>query len=579
MRVVTHSAGEDAPALAVAAGQCSEAGAKPVNEDSCGICIPGEPMLLTKGIAAVIADGVSGSDAGREASETCVQGFLADYYSTSETWSVKTSVERVLASLNRWLYGQGQREHGTGRGLVSTLSLMVIKSTTAHLFHVGDTRIYRLRGGVLECLTRDHQVHLAGDRRYLSRAMGVDLCLEIDHRSIAVEANDLFLLTTDGVHEYLAEGAMVEILAEHAADLEEAARVIVERARGNQSPDNLTCQVLRVERLPTDDHEGFYHRLTELPFPPPLEPGQVVDGYRILRELHASKRTQIYLALDTDTEERVILKTPSVNYQDDAAYIDHFLHEEWAGKRVTHPHVLWVVEPRRKRSFLYYVTEYLEGETLRQWMTDHPQPPLGEVRGLVEQIAQGLRAFHRLEMLHQDLKPENLFIDAHGTLKIIDFGSTKIAGIEEIASPLADTGPLGTVNYTAPEYLRGERGTNRSDIYSLGVIAYEMLTGKLPYGEQRSMTSTRGRPYRPATHHRPDLPVWVDGALQRAVHPDPQKRYEALSELVHDLSHPNPALIPSDAAPLLERNPVLFWRGLAILLLAANLLLVLLLLS
>jgi len=212
-------------------------------------------------------------------------------------------------------------------------------------------------------------------------------------------------------------------------------------------------------------------------------------------------------------------------------------------------------------------------------MTDHPQPPLGEVRGLVEQIAQGLRAFHRLEMLHQDLKPENLFIDAHGTLKIIDFGSTKIAGIEEIASPLADPGPLGTVNYTAPEYLRGERGSNRSDIYSLGVIAYEMLTGKLPYGEQRSMTSTRERPYRPATRHRPDLPVWVDGALQRAVHPDPQKRYEALSELVHDLSHPNPILIPSDAAPLLERNPLAFWRGLAILLLATNLLLVLLLLS
>ncbi len=578
MRVVTHSVAEMAPALAVAAGQWSLAGAKPVNEDSCGVCIPGEPLLETKGIAAVIADGVSGSEAGREASETCVQGFLADYYSTSETWSVKTSVERVLAALNRWLYGQGQRDHPTGRGLVSTLSLVVIKSTTAHLFHVGDTRIYRLRQGVLECLTRDHRVRLAGDRQYLSRAIGADLRLEIDYRTLAVEANDLFLLTSDGVHDYLGEGAMVELLAAHAADLEEAVRAIVARARGNGSPDNLTCLAVRVERLPSDDQEGFYTRLTELPFPPPLEAGQAIDGYRILRELHASKRTQIYLALDVESEERVILKTPSVNYQDDAAYIDHFLHEEWAGKRVANPHVLRVLEPRRRRTFLYYVTEYLEGETLRQWLTDHPQPPLGEVRNLVEQTAQGLRAFHRLEMLHQDLKPENLFIDAHGTVKIIDFGSTKIAGIEEIATPLTDPGPLSTVNYTAPEYLRGERGSNRSDLYSLGVIAYELLTGKLPYGEQRSMKGGRERRYRPAIHHRPDLPVWVDGALQRAVHPDPQKRYEALSELVHDLSHPNPALIPTDTAPLLERNPLAFWRGLALLLLAINLLLAVLLL-
>jgi serine/threonine protein phosphatase PrpC len=578
MRVVTHSAEGLAPTLVVSAGQCSAAGAKPVNEDACGIRIPGEPLLLTKGIGAVIADGVSGSEAGREASETCVQGFLADYYATPESWSVKTSVEKVLGSLNRWLYGQGQREHGSARGLVTTLSLVIVKSTTAYLFHVGDTRIYRLRGGTLERLTRDHQVQVAGDRRYLSRAMGVDLRLEIDHCTHTVEPGDLFLLTTDGVHEHVSATTMAGILADRRADLEGAARAIVAAAIANQSPDNVTCQVLRVERLPTEDEEGFFRRLTELPFPPPLDPGQVVDGYRILRELHASKRTQIYLALDDESQERVTLKTPSVNYEDDAVYIDHFLHEEWAGKRIHSPHVLAVVEPRRPRTFLYYVTEYLEGETLRQWMTDHPQPPLAEVRALVEQIAAGLRAFHRLEMLHQDLKPENLFIDAHGTVKIIDFGSTKIAGIEEIATPLAATGPLGTINYTAPEYLHGAAGSNRSDIYSLGVIAYELLTGRLPYGEQKSLKSSRERPYRPATGHRPDLPAWVDGALRKAVQREPHRRYEALSELVYDLSHPNPEWVAADTAPLLQRNPVVFWRGLALLLLATNALLGVLLL-
>jgi serine/threonine protein phosphatase PrpC len=578
MRVVTHSADELAPTLVVAAGQCSETGAKAVNEDSCGIRIPEEPLLYTKGIGAVIADGASGSEAGREASETCVQGFLADYYATPESWSVKTSVERVLGALNRWLYGQGQREHGTGRGLVTTLSLVIVKSTTAYLFHVGDTRIYRLRGGTLEPLTRDHQVQVAGDRRYLSRAMGVDLRLEIDYRTLTVEPGDLFLLTTDGVHAHVSDTTMAGILADYHADLEAAARAIVAAAVANGSPDNVTCQVLRVERLPTEDDEGFFRRLTELPFPPPLEAGQVLDGYRILRELHASKRTQIYLALDVDSQERVILKTPSVTYEDDPVYIDRFLHEEWAARRIHSPHVLAVVAPRRPRTFLYYVTEHLEGETLRQWMTDHPQPSLAEVRGIVEQIGAGLRAFHHLEMLHQDLKPENLFIDGHGTVKIIDFGSTKIAGVEEIATPLAATGPLGTVNYTAPEYLRGGAGSNRSDIYSLGVIAYELLTGKLPYGDQTSLKSSRERPYRPATDHRPDVPAWVDGALRKAVQREPHKRYEALSELVYDLSHPNAEWVTTDTAPLLQHNPVVFWRGLALILLVTNALLAVLLL-
>jgi serine/threonine protein kinase len=140
------------------------------------------------------------------------------------------------------------------------------------------------------------------------------------------------------------------------------------------------------------------------------------------------------------------------------------------------------------------------------------------------------------------------------------------------------TGRLGTINYTAPEYLYGAAGSNRSESYSLGVIAYELLTGKLPYGEQRSLKASRERPYRPATDHRPDLPAWVDGALRKAVQRDPHKRYEALSELVYDLSHPNPEWVAADTAPLLQRNPVRFWRGLAVVLLVTNALLAILLL-
>src|SRR6185503_18814587 len=120
---------------------------------------------------------------------------------------------------------------------------------------------------------------------------------------------------------------------------------------------------------------------------------------------------------------------------------------------------------------------------LSQWMRDNPKPDLETVRGIVEQIAKGLQAFHRMEMLHQDIRPDNIMIDKTGTAKIIDFGATKVAGAVE-ASPPGHDDILGTAQYTAPEYFLGESGSPRSDQFSLGVIAYQMLTGKLPYGAQ-----------------------------------------------------------------------------------------------
>jgi serine/threonine protein kinase len=400
--------------------------------------------------------------------------------------------------------------------------------------------------------------------------MGVELHLEIDYRAAPLHSGDLYLLTTDGTHAYLTDAELAALLGEHRHDPEQAARAIVTGALERGSHDNVTCQVLRVDGVPFhDNEEAFYRHLTELPFPPPLEPGMVLDGFRILRELHASKRTQIYLALDTETNRRTVLKTPSVSYADDARYIDRFRHEEWAGRRINNAHVLALEAPRRRRRFLYYATEYVEGRDLRQWMHDNPTPSLAEVRDILEQIAQGLRAFHRLEMIHQDLKPENIRIDPHGTVKIIDFGSTRIAGIDEIATPLGlDDDVLGTLNYTAPEYAGDGMGSNRSDLFSLGVIAYEMLTGQLPYGDDLAGWRRRRRrpPYTPAKRYNPEVPAWMDGALRKAVQVNPVDRYGHLSEFIYDLSHPNPKYLKQPLEPLLERNPVGFWRALAILL-------------
>lgn len=567
-------------ALKVSIGAFSDKGIKTDNEDSFGAKIPDEPQLTHKGLAVAIADGMSGSDAGKQASQCCVISFLTDYYSTPDSWTVKNAGQKILSATNSWLYSQGHQQYESTKGMVSTLSILVCKSTTGYIFHIGDSRVYRLRKGNLELMTRDHRIQISADKNYLNRAMGIEPHLEVDFKSFPLEKGDLFIMTTDGVHEFIDEKTL-KIIIQGEGDLNQRAQKLMHQAAANKSDDNLTCQMLNIDELPSAKEDEIIRRHANLPFPPPLTTGMVVDGYRIEAELHASNRTQIYRAFDTLTETRVILKTPSVLYDDDTYYIEHFLHEEWAGKRIRHDNVLKVLSSDRKKSYIYYVTEYLDGQTLREWMNDHPKPDIREARKIVKQIAKGLRAFHRMEMLHQDLKPENIMIDSHGTVKIIDFGSVKIAGIAEIAPLALEQGEeniLGTLNYTAPEYHLGRQGTASSDIYSLGVIAYEMINSSLPFGkdipEKPNKMSLAKLEYVPSFHKNAMVPHWIDGTLKKATSIAPQARYETLSEFVHDLSTPNPEFLKStDTLPIIERNPLMFWKMVSGLLLLSNLLL------
>lgn len=511
--------------LKVTVGQFSDQGSKPTNQDYCGVKIPDENLCKTKGIAIAIADGISSSEHSQEASNACVTGFLADYFSTPETWSVKKSVQQVLTALNSWLYNQGKHELNRHRGHVTTLSALILKSTTCHVIHVGDSRIYRLREGYLKQLTVDHKTWVSKENNYLSRAMGADTHLEIDYSKHSIEPGDLYVLTTDGTHECVSEETLIKIIHENRDNLEKAAEIIVRQAQTNGSPDNVTCQLIEINELPSQDPNDVFQQLTELPFPPELAEGMIIDGYRVIREVSSSNRSQLYLVEDTETGMKLILKTPSVNFEDDPAYIDRFIREEWIGRRISNQHVIKVYEPARRRRFLYLISEFLEGSTLRQWMSDHPKPELEEVRILIEQIAKGLQAFHRLEMLHQDLKPENILINPAGTVKLIDFGSTKVAGIAEIQTPIEQTNLLGTKNYTAPEYANDQPGSNRSDIYSLGVITYEMLSGNLPYGEMPNNWKTKNLAtvmhYTPLTDHNPSVPKWLSATLKKPCIPTP----------------------------------------------------------
>ncbi|MDI1261827.1 MAG: bifunctional protein-serine/threonine kinase/phosphatase [bacterium] len=561
--------------LKISVGQFSDKGAKETNQDFHGVLIPDEPLLGLKGISVVLADGISTSKVSRIAAESAVKGFLTDYYCTSESWSVRTSAQRVLQATNSWLHSQtrSQYAYDKDRGYVCTLSAMVIKSTTAHLFHIGDSRIYRLSGNTLEQLTNDHRVVISSAQSYLGRALGVNPQIEIDYQMLRVEPGDVFVLATDGVYEHLSDRRIAKAVNENSADLDAAARGIVAQAFEAGSSDNLTVQIVRVDEVPHGGAAEVFAQPRELPLPPLLEARAVFDGYRIVRELHGSSRSHIYLAIDIETEDVVTIKIPSIDLRDDPEYLKRFMMEEWVARRIDSPHVLKPRLPQRKRNFLYVVTEYIDGQTLTQWMIDNPRPSLETVRGIVEQIARGLRAFHRKEMLHQDLRPDNVMIDATGTVKIIDFGSTMITGVVEAAPSGARNDILGTQQYIAPEYFLGEPSSSRSDLFSLGVITYQMLTGKLPYGAQVARARTRSQfsklVYRPASHGDRDLPVWVDGALEKAVHPNPWKRYESFSEFLYDLRHPNRNYLATSSTPLIERNPLLFWKSTTIVLVLA----------
>ena len=557
--------------LKISVGQYSNKGRKKINQDFHGVFIPEEPQLTSKGIAIALADGISSSQVAHIASQATITGFLADYYCTSESWSVKKSVHQVLAATNSWLYSQtqqGQYRFNKDKGYVCTLSAMVIKSTMAHIFHVGDTRIYRLHDKGLEQLTEDHRLWVSREKSYLSRAMGIQPRLDIDYKSIAVNPDDVFLLMTDGVYEFVEQDEIAKSVAEGGEELSATAKRIVEKAYETGSDDNLTLQIVRIDELPEQSAEEIYQRLTELPFPPLLEPRKSFDGYRIVRSLHASSRSHVYLALD-EGDLQVVIKTPSTDLKDDPAYLERFLLEEWIAKRIDNAHVLRPYQSKRPRNFIYTVTEYIEGQTLAQWMRDNPKPKLETVRDIIEQVAKGLRAFHRLEMVHQDIRPENIMIDTQGTVKIIDFGATRVAGVAEVSINLQQETVLGTAQFTAPEYWLGAEGLPRADIYSLGVLTYQMLTGKLPYGISGARAKTKAAQnklnYMPMTIYDPAIPVWFDEAVKKAVSPDPLKRYQEGSEFIYDLRHPNQAFINKTRPPLIERDPVKFWKGLALI--------------
>lgn len=554
--------------LSVSIGGATNKGVKEINQDFLGSVIPKEPQLSSKGIVLAMADGISSSKVSQIASETAISSFLADYYCTSDSWSVKSSAQKVIQSINSWLYSQTRNSpyrFEKDKGYICTFSALVLKSNTAHLFHSGDTRISRLSGKQLEQLTKDHRRVVSPDVSYLTRALGIDQTFDVDYQSQVLEVGDTFIISTDGVYEFIS-GSEIASIIDESNDLNAAAEKIIEQSLKAGSDDNLSIQIVRVDSIPEYELDEV-HQLTMLPLPPRLSPRMQFDGYDILREIYISSRSHVFLAKDQESQQTVVIKTPSTELRSDNKYLEHFMLEEWIAKRINNPHVAKAITSERKRNYLYLVSEYIDGISLNQWMIDNPKPSLEEVRNIVEQVAKGLQAFHRQEMIHQDLRPANIMIDKTDTVKIIDFGSTFVAGVTA-----TDTEEImrGTMRYSAPEYYLGKMGTSASDLYSLAVITYQMLSGKFPYGTEiaqaNSVSAQRKLVYKTIISDESELPLWIDDTLAQALKVDPIKRYPVISEFVQDLRQPNKAFLAKTKPPLIERDPVMFWQGISLIL-------------
>lgn len=569
-------------------GGYSTAGLKEENQDAFAALIPEGTDLITKGGVAAMADGVSSANKAAQASQLAVTQFINEYYATPETWSTEKSAAKVLTSLNQWLYSQGSQleQHSSSSYYsdeapqwLTTFSALIVKSSTGYIFHVGDSRISKYRENKLQSITRDHNRKQGNKHVILTRAMGADPRLKVDVHTVDVKPGDIYVLSCDGVHDFLSTKDIEKQLSKLPesptnTDLEAASKQLVNDAMTAGSDDNVSCLLVHIETVPNRKLAEIERDILNSIIPPALEVGMKLDEYVVKKVIHASIRSHLYLVEHTKTQKPYVLKAPSSNFADDAIYLQGFKREAWVGERINHGNIMQVKNRQSDSKFLYHICEYIEGQTLNEWIHDNPKPSIAKVREIISQVIAALRAFQRLDLVHRDLKPDNIMIDQYDQIKLIDYGTVSVASLDENQETLRETVPQGSLNYIAPETLLKMEAGHQSDLFSLGVICYEMLCGELPYSPMKRAEVTfqayNELHYRSIKQFRGDLPIWVDLTLQKATAANPSSRYQAFSEFHADFTKPNITAVEEyKRQPLLKRNPILFWQATSFVLFTA----------
>lgn len=538
---------------------------------------PNEPELSAKGLIAAIADGVSGNEGGREASEYTVRGLLADYYATPDTWPVTQSLDRVIKATNSWVQHQGSIRPELA-GMATTLTALVLRGGFYYFSHVGDTRLYLLRNGVLSRLTTDHVWDRPEMQHVLTRAIGLDTRLAIDHGMGELRARDVFLLATDGVWASVTEYDLTSRLSELAIgniDASHAADTLADAALTAGAGDNVSALVLKIESLPEENLRDALAVSRQLPLPPKLKAGQSIDGYLVEAVIHASQATLLYRVVDPKSQRRLALKTLHPDRAGDARERSAFAHEEWLAKRVVARFFPQVITPEQK-NYLYYLATWHDGHTLQQHLDAGEHFTAPDVIAHGTKLVRAIGALHRRSIIHRDIKPANVHLGDDGELRVLDLGVAQ-SGLE--AEDGNDAPQAGTPSFLAPEQFDGAPPSRQTDVYAAGVTLYLMLTRHYPYGEIEPFQRPRFGEPAPPGRYRPDIPLWFENVLLKAVARDPGNRFETAEEFLLALERgaSRPLAAPA-AAPLAKRDLLGLWRTVAAISLVLNLLLLYLLL-
>lgn len=558
--------------LSVSIGHATLAGQRERNEDFVGMVTPNEPELTTKGLIAAVADGVSGNEGGREASEYTVRGLLTDYYATPDTWPVTQSLDKVIKAINSWVQKQGSVRKELA-GMATTLTAVVLRGNCYYFSHVGDTRLYLLRGGALTRLTTDHVWDRPEMQHVLTRAVGLDTRIAVDHGMGELRERDVMLLACDGVWSSMSEYDMTVALADVAAGRTEpalCADALVGAALAAGSSDNCTALVLRIDALPEENLRDALSVSAQLPVPPRLKVGQEIDGYIVEGVIHASQATLLYRVIDPKTQRQLVLKTLNPDRANDPHERSAFAHEEWLAKRVVARFFPQVITPDQK-NYLYYLTTWHDGQTLQQKLDAGGHYTAPEIVTLGEKLVRAIGALHRRSIIHRDIKPGNVHLGLDGELRLLDLG-VAMSGLEkddEVEAPQA-----GTPSFLAPEQFENAPPSRQTDVYAAGVTLYYALTRRYPYGEIEPFQRPRFTEPAMPSRYRPDIPLWLENVLLRAVARDPADRFETAEEFLLALERgaSNPAA-PRSPMPLAKRDPVALWRAAAAISIVLNLLL------
>lgn len=554
-------------ALQLSFGEASAIGPRAENQDAIRVVTPAPALAASKGYLFALADGVSQCADGGLAARATLQALALDYYATPETWAVTQSLDRLLVAHNRWL-----QANGGGQPLLTTLTALVLRGRRFTLAHVGDCRAYRWHQGQLERISEDHVWEQPGMQHVLKRAMGLDQHLVVDYLDGELRPGECFALVTDGVWATLGDDGIQRILHDEQ-DLAAASRAMVNAAHLAGSQDNASAVLLRVEKLPESALADTLAQLEHWPLPPKLRDGQLFEGWQIERLLAESRQSMIYQVRDAQ-ERRWLLKTLPASRADEAQAGPALLLEEWFLRRVA-GRFFAEVHPLPQRQHLYYVQREYAGRTLAERQRLNGPLGLPEWLEIAPRLIKALGMLHRRNILHRDIKPENLLWGDDGELRVLDFGLAYCPGLSrDEAHDLP-----GTPSYIAPEAFAGSAPNAQQDIYSAGVTLYYLLTGHYPYGEIEAFQHPRFGNPTPASRYRPDLPSWIDESLNRALSAEPKSRYETAEEWLLALEQGERKSLSSRPRPLLEREPLLVWRGIALFSLLLNLVLLVLLLT